>query len=114
MKTEKAIQDEIMKYLKDIGAWVLKVHGGPYQTVGIPDLLVCYQGRFFGMEVKREKEKLTPIQEHIIEQIQSSGGVAGRVESLEEAIGLLSQPLSADFAGGFVPPGAFFGFDSPG
>ena len=85
------IQRQIIKHLRGMGAWVFNVHGSPYQTVGVPDLLVGYKGRFFAMEVKRPGGRLTPAQAKVIEEIKSSGSVAGRVESVEDAMKLLEE-----------------------
>ena len=85
------IQRQIIKHLRSMGAWVFNVHGSPYQTVGVPDLLVGYKGRFYAMEVKRPGGVLTPVQAKVIEEIKSSGSVAGRVESVEDAMKLLEE-----------------------
>ena len=89
MPKESVIQRQIIKHLRSMGAWVFNVHGSPFQQVGTPDLLVAYQGRFYAMEVKRPGGVLTPVQAKVIEEIKSSGSVAGRVESVEEAMKLL-------------------------
>jgi hypothetical protein len=41
------------------------------------------------MEVKRPGNQLSPAQTKAIEAIRASGSVAGRVESIEEAVALL-------------------------
>jgi len=94
MPKEAVIQRQIIKHLRGMGAWVFNVHGSPFQQVGVPDLLVGYQGRFYAMEVKRPGGILSPAQAKTIEQIQASGSVAGRVESIEEAVELLARNTS--------------------
>ena len=89
MIKESVIQRQIIQHLRGMGAWVFNVHGSPYQTVGVPDLLVGFRGRFFAMEVKRPGNQLSPAQVKAIEAIRASGSVAGRVESIEEAVALL-------------------------
>ena len=89
MPRESVLQRQIIKHLRGMGAWVFNVHGSPYQQVGVPDLLVGYQGRFYAMEVKRPGGVLSPVQAKVIEEIRASGSVAGRVESIEEAVRLL-------------------------
>jgi hypothetical protein len=91
MPKEAIIQRQIIKHLRSMGAWVFNVHGSPYQQVGVPDLLVGYQGRFYAMEVKRPGGVLSPAQAKTIEAIKVSGSVAGRVESIEEAVALLER-----------------------
>ena len=50
---EKAIENEIKEYITSLGGLCYKIHGGDlYQETGIPDLLCCWGGLFFGIEVK--------------------------------------------------------------
>ena len=74
-----------------MGAWVFKVHGSPYQQVGVPDLLVGYEGRFYAMEVKQPGGVMSPVQTKVMEEIRASGAVADRVESVEDAVQLLGR-----------------------
>ena len=90
MPKEAAIQRDIIRYLRSIGAWVFNVHGSPYQQVGVPDLLVGYQGRFYALEVKRPGGRLSPAQVKVIGDIQASGCIAARVENIEEVEILLN------------------------
>lgn len=57
------------------GAWILKTWGGGMQRVGIPDLLVCLNGFFIGIELKASKGKATDLQKWNISQINDSGGL---------------------------------------
>ena len=52
---ESDIVRAILKYLKTVpGCFAWKEHGGMYGTAGIPDVICCYCGRFYGFEVKTE------------------------------------------------------------
>ena len=52
-RREKEIENEIKAYIKACGGLCYKIHGGDlYQESGIPDLLCCWVGLFFGIEVK--------------------------------------------------------------
>lgn len=52
---EADIVRAILKYLKSVpGCFAWKEHGGMYGTAGIPDVICCYRGRFFGFEVKAD------------------------------------------------------------
>ena len=52
-RDEKSVEDEIKEYITNCGGLCYKIHGGDlYQETGIPDLLVCWKGLFFGIEVK--------------------------------------------------------------
>jgi hypothetical protein len=80
---EAAIQKRIIAALRKRGAYVAKFSAG---DVGTPDLLVCYEGTFFGMEVKQPKRYPTKIQRHRMEQIKEAGGVGIVVRSVEDAM----------------------------
>ena len=51
-----------------------KIHGGPYQTAGIPDILLCFDGVFLGIELKRPGGRLTPLQNVTLQRIRAAGG----------------------------------------
>jgi hypothetical protein len=48
---------------------------------GIPDIIICHNGRFIGWELKRSKSEAgkNPLQTYNIEQIIDSGGYAAYV-----------------------------------
>ena len=82
---EKTITNQILKYLKNLPeCFAFKEHGGLYGTSGIPDIIVCYKGKFVAFEVKTEKGKLSKLQEITIEKIRKANGMAFKVTSLEE------------------------------
>ena len=81
---EKTIENSIKKYLKDNNIYYFKVHGGYYGVSGIPDIIVCYKGRFVALEIKNEKGKTSKMQDMHIENIRKSGGIAFVVRSREE------------------------------
>lgn len=91
---ESAILASIVRrltVLRDGGTplWWLKVHGGPMQPAGVPDLLVCSAGRFVALEVKRPGESATPLQQETMRRIARAGGATVVVRSAEEAVGAL-------------------------
>ena len=50
----------------------------------MPDIICCYKGRFLGLECKLPGGRLTELQKRDIEKINRAGGVACRVESVED------------------------------
>lgn len=76
----------IRKYLASLGSDVFfwKEHGSVYGTNGVPDIICCYKGRFLGLECKLPGGRLTELQKRTIEKINRAGGVACRVESVED------------------------------
>jgi len=93
MATEQQIQKKITTYLEKEGCYVVKVISATKS--GVPDILGCYEGVFFGIEVKTPKTKnnVSKLQEYNLDKIQESGGhslVAWEVEQVEDFIkGLL-------------------------
>lgn len=86
MMNESDITKSILKYLKTLPrCFFWKEHGGIYGTSGIPDIIVCIDGRFIALEVKTQKGKTTPLQNTAIRKIHSSGGFAFVVRSVKEA-----------------------------
>jgi hypothetical protein len=68
---EKQLIQNIKKYLQTLPeCFFWKEHGGQYGTAGIPDIIVCYKGRFYGLEAKVGNNKPTRLQEVTIEQIK--------------------------------------------
>lgn len=86
---ESALQRQIIAYLRSRGAYVFKAVGSPLQQVGTPDLLVCWHGRFIGLEIKVPGKKPTPIQEYEIHKIREAGGCGVVVESVGDVAVLL-------------------------
>lgn len=82
---ESDLIKKIQQYLKAVpDLFYFKEHGGMYGQSGIPDLIVCYKGRFIAFEVKAGKNKATVLQEITIRQIFKAGGYALVVRSVEE------------------------------
>ena len=83
---ERDIVIAIKAYLASLGSDVFfwKEHGGPYGTSGVPDIICCYKGCFLGLEVKQPSGRLTVLQKRAIEKINAAGGIARRVESVED------------------------------
>ena len=64
--------------------WWIKVHGGPLQRAGTPDLLLCLNGQFVGVEVKTDDGKVSRIQKHTMKQINDANGWTCVCRSVEE------------------------------
>ena len=87
---ERDIVRKIKAYLATVPrCFFWKEHGGQYGTAGIPDIIACIDGRFFGFEVKNESGKPTRLQKAMIQKILSAGGIAAVVRSVEEVRALI-------------------------
>ena len=105
MATETTLVNQIVKAIRaeHPSAWTLKVHGGGYQTVGVPDLILCVDGLFIGLEVKRPRAgesldhargRATPGQLAQIHAIGRAGGRASVVISVDEALAAVESALA--------------------
>ena len=89
MATEQQIQKKILNYLNSVGCYTIKVISA--SKSGVPDIVGCYEGVFFGIEVKTPSTigNVSKLQEYNIDQIRISGGhsiVAADVETVEDFI----------------------------
>ena len=62
--------------LEEYGAYYSMPVTGGYGNSGTPDFLVCYKGRFIGIEAKAGKGKTTALQDLHLQKIRDAGGVA--------------------------------------
>ena len=94
---ENKLQSKIKKRLENefLGSLWIKVHGGPYQQAGIPDLLGCVEGTFIGLEVKLpgKEHTTTKLQKHMLNMISRAGGIAAVVSDPEDAANLVRGEL---------------------
>jgi len=85
---EKQLQLKILTYLKGVpDCWPVKVMVA--NRNGVPDLLVCFHGRFIGLEVKTPSGRTTPLQEAQLDAIRDAGGVGAVVRSVDDVIAVL-------------------------
>ena len=91
--TEQQIQKKIVTLLEQEGCYVVKVISA--SKAGVPDILGCYEGMFFGIEVKKPTtmNTVSKLQEYNLDKIRLSGGdsmVACSTEGIVEFLrGLL-------------------------
>lgn len=75
MAEEKTFENKIKDYLKEKGAWFIKYWGGgQFTKAGIPDLLVCYNGKFIAIELKASNGKPSLLQIITLEKIRNAAG----------------------------------------
>lgn len=82
------------------GTLVWKIHGGPMQEVGIPDLIACHDGVLVGIEVKLRRpgesdaalaRRVTQHQQRQLARIREAGGRAGVATTVGEALLILTE-----------------------
>lgn len=74
----KRIQEAIKEKYGD-HAFTVKIHGNEFQEVGLPDLICCIFGVFFGFEVKVPGKRAKPAQKAIGVRITKAEGVFATV-----------------------------------
>lgn len=87
---ETIIQQEIINYLKDRRIFHFRVNAD-INTVGIPDLIVCYRGYFIGLEVKTKKGKISKLQLEVAKEISNNGGFVCFPTSVEDVKNLINK-----------------------
>jgi len=86
--SEAGLQARILKHLNDLPrCWAVKFPG--VLRRGVPDVLVCYRGRFVAIEIKRPGQSPTKLQRAVIQQIQDASGIADVVCALDEVRAIL-------------------------
>jgi Holliday junction resolvase len=73
MAAEANLTKRVRAWLDQKGCWSFKVAGGPLQRRGVPDILGCYEGVFFAIELKAPGGKVSPSQKVEIERLRAAG-----------------------------------------
>jgi len=76
MTPEAKVKKKCVEYLKSIGAYYFFPATGGYGKSGVPDIVGCYKGRFFGIECKAGKNTPTELQKNQLRLIAQAGGIA--------------------------------------
>jgi len=71
---ESKVKKKVKEVLKNLGAYYVMPVTSGYGNSGVPDFLVCYQGKFIGLECKAGKGKVTALQQRNLDQIDLAGG----------------------------------------
>jgi len=84
MTPESALKKKINAYLNSVpGLFHFPVMNRGYGKNGVPDRVLCYKGRFVGIEVKAPGGTASTPQQARIAEIVEAGGIAEVVWSVE-------------------------------
>ena len=88
---ESRLQRKIQDALKLQGYFVFKVHGSEFMMAGLPDLIVCAEGLFIGLEVKlpATRKNTSARQDYVHDLIRAAEGAAVVVCSADEAVSFI-------------------------
>ena len=73
---ESKVKAKVTKQLRELGAYYFFPATGGYGKGGVPDIVGCYQGKFFGIECKAGRNKATPLQLKNLQEISDAGGLS--------------------------------------
>ena len=90
---EAKVKAKIKTILKAHGAYYAMPIGTGLGNSGVPDFLVCHNGKFLGIEAKAGKGKTTALQEKDLRDIDRAGGLT--LVITEENIDVLEMMLEA-------------------
>ena len=91
MTPEAKVKKVVSKQLKELGAYYFYPATGGYGRSGVPDIVGCYKGKFFGIECKAGKNTPTALQEKNLRDIALADGL--QVVINEENMGEVTQML---------------------
>ena len=74
MTPEAKVKKQVRVFLEELGAYYSMPVTGGYGVSGVPDFLVCWRGKFFGVECKANGNKPTALQEKNMHGIREAGG----------------------------------------
>jgi len=77
MTPEAKVKKQVVAIIKKFPtAYYFFPATGGYGRSGVPDIIICYCGKFLAIECKAGTRKPTPMQEHEMKCIRLAGGEA--------------------------------------
>jgi|TARA_X000001388_G_scaffold64466_2_gene50695 Holliday junction resolvase len=76
MTPEKKVKNKVVAILKEHKTYYFYPMTGGYGRSGVPDIVGCYRGIFFGIECKAKGNKPTALQNKNLSDIMGAGGMA--------------------------------------
>lgn len=93
--TERKLRKQVERYLKSLSkCWFY--HPADIWTVGLPDFFICYRGKFYAVELKREGKPLRKIQGYILTKIKKALGKTIVAYSVDDVKKLLHENREQD------------------
>jgi Holliday junction resolvase len=76
MTPEGKVKKKLKEILDAYGVYHFPPATGGYGKSGVPDIVGCYKGYFFGIECKAGKGKTTALQDMQLQAIRDAGGIS--------------------------------------
>ncbi len=102
MTPEAKVKKKVAEQLRALKAYYFYPVTGGYGKSGVPDIVGCYNGKFFGIECKAGSNKPTALQERNLKEIAVSEGMAfvvneDNMHNIAELLGATPVQLEFDF-----------------
>jgi Holliday junction resolvase len=76
MTPESKVKKKVVDILRAAGAYYFFPATGGFGRSGVPDIIVCFKGRFIGIECKAGDNTPTALQQRELMRIVDAGGSA--------------------------------------
>lgn len=90
MAKEKNLENKIKDFLKKNNIYHFKTKGGIYGTIGLPDLVICFNGKFVGLELKSKKGKVSLQQYKNGAKITENKGIFAVIDDYDDFLELFN------------------------
>lgn len=77
---EGRLNDRIREYCNKHKIFYMKTNGG-----GLPDCILCVNGKFIAFETKVDNNKLSELQKYFLDVINNNGGIALEIRDFKSA-----------------------------
>ena len=74
-KVKKVVSKQLKELQEQFKLYYFYPATGGYGRSGVPDIVGCYKGMFFGIECKAGKNTPTALQEKNLRDIEKAGGI---------------------------------------
>ncbi len=89
---EVKVKKKVVAILKELRAYYFYPVTGGYGGSGVPDIVGCLHGKYFGIECKSGRNRPTALQQKNLDAIKAMGGIAlvineDNIDSVRYALG---------------------------
>lgn len=100
---ESAVKKKVVAVLKKYGCYYFYPVTGGYGRSGIPDIVVCWKGRFIGIECKTQGNVPTALQMKNLREICGQDGISLTID--EGGVGIFTVLMETWNDNGLPPAG---------
>lgn len=83
-RRESVVQGLSIRLIRRAGWYAEKIHIDEMQSRGLPDVVACMAGLYYGIEFKQSGKDPTDMQRFHINEIRKAGGRAGVIDTVEK------------------------------